>query len=87
MVGGDDLHLEAVVAEILDGLAHAGDAAGAADVAVRAGHVGQHADADGVVRGLGAGPGGQRRGAGGGDEMATVQVHGRFPGLYRWMLR
>ncbi len=89
MVAGHDLNVDAARgnAGIGDGLARAGDGAGAVDVAVEAAHVGQHADAD-RVGGLGAGGGeGQRapdrRGGGGAEKRAAVgrEAHGlSFPG-------
>ena len=54
MVRIDDFNIEAAIAEFLHRLARAFQPIGAADVAVRAGHVVQHADADGI-RGLRAG--------------------------------
>ena len=54
MVRIDDFNIEAAIAEFLHRLARAFQPIRAADVAVRAGHVVQHADADGI-RGLRAG--------------------------------
>jgi hypothetical protein len=50
MVRVDDLNIEAAIAEFLDGLARTLKPIGAADVAIRAGHVIQHTDANGIRR-------------------------------------
>jgi hypothetical protein len=50
VIGIDDFNIEAAIAEFLHGLACAFQPIGTANVAIRAGHVVQHTDTNGIRR-------------------------------------
>ena len=77
MVGGDHFHVEAVGLEFGHGHLGCGDGAGAGDVLIGAGHIGQHAE----LYGRRLGPRGQRETSrgGGGKQMTASDTHGQSP--------
>jgi hypothetical protein len=79
MIGGQHVHVERAGGELLHRLFRTDHAGRAVDVAIGAGHVVHHTDADHRPRlGLGA-PDWQGGGAGGGEKRAAGKAHWRFP--------